>query len=255
MKRITLTSSVLIGALTLTACMGNDAPDRTFDSPSSEASSSISLQGTGDGTVSPVAFADTESAPSGSLPGSVRINVPFVPQAPFAEWDELHQEACEEMSLLLVKAYLEGHAEYSPEEAEAELQDFIAWQTENGYSYDVSVGELATITKEKYGLNAVATYDITIDDIKRELAKGNPVIVPAAGQMLGNPYFSGDGPPYHMLVISGYDSDEFITQDVGTRRGKDYRYDQDVLFEAIHDWTGSKETIREGRKAMVVVTR
>jgi hypothetical protein len=71
--------------------------------------------------------------------------------------------------------------------------------------------------------------------------------------MLGNPYFSGDGPPYHMLVLTGYKRGKFITNDPGTRRGEGYMYKEDVIMNAIHDWAGSKETIRDGEKAMMVV--
>lgn len=195
-----------------------------------------------------------ETSQPTTLPRSVQIDVPFVSQAPFANWDDLHQEACEEMSFLLVKHYLEGTA-VNPEIAERELQDMVAWMTANGYSYDVTAEQLAGVIEEKYGMKATVTYDISIDDIKRELAKGNPVILPLAGQRIGNPYFSGDGPPYHMLVVTGYDSDEFITNDVGTKRGEDFKYPQQTLFDAIHDWTGDKATIEEGRKAMLVVTK
>ncbi len=89
--------------------------------------------------------------------------------------------------------------------------------------------------------------------MKNELAKGYPIIVPMAGRDLGNPYFSGEGPWYHALVIIGYDKTSFITNDPGTRRGEHYRYKYDVLMNAIHDWTGVKENIRDGRKVALVV--
>ena len=79
--------------------------------------------------------------------------------------------------------------------------------------------------------------------------------VPVAGRELGNPYFSGGGPWYHMLVITGYDGNRFITNDPGTKRGEDYKYSADVLIEAIHDWTGSKDTITSGAKTAVVIER
>jgi Peptidase_C39 like family len=227
-----------------------DSAEVNFASPpaAQQADANASVPAMAPSSTAPVANQDA------SLPRSVQIDVPFMSQAPFANWDDLHQEACEEMSFLLVKHYLEG-TPVNPEIAERELQDMVAWMTANGYSYDVTAEQLAGIVEEKYGMNATVTYDITIDDIKRELAKGNPVILPLAGQRIGNPYFSGDGPPYHMLVVTGYDSDEFITNDVGTKRGEDFKYPQQKLFDAIHDWTGDKATIEEGRKAMLVVTK
>jgi len=42
-----------------------------------------------------------------------------------------------------------------------------------------------------------------------------------------------------MLLLKGYTSDgEFITNDPGTRNGRNYVYKQAVLMAAIHDWNG-----------------
>ena len=62
----------------------------------------------------------------------------------------------------------------------------------------------------------------------------------------------GDGPLYHMLVVKGYTKDgTIITNDPGTRRGADFLYDPDALFNAVHDWNGGN--VNEGAKVMVVV--
>jgi len=68
-----------------------------------------------------------------------------------------------------------------------------------------------------------------------------------------NPYFSGEGPWYHMLVLTGYGWWDFITNDPGTRRGAGYEYRFSTLLNAIHDWTGIKEEIRKGRSAVLVL--
>ena len=88
-----------------------------------------------------------------------------------------------------------------------------------------------------------------------EIAKGNPVIIPAAGRDLDNPYYSGDGPWYHMLLVTGYDKKYFITNDPGTRQGLDYKYKHKKLVNAIHDWTGVKEEIRSGVPRMMIIER
>jgi hypothetical protein len=245
------------GAAWLAFMFFGQKPEVTFRAPVAQVSGNISssLDATDDGAQNTGARGqELGNGESSSLPRSVQIDVPFVPQAPFALWDDLHQEACEEMSFLLTKHYLDG-TPVTPELAERELQEMVRWMTQNGYAYDVTVEQLAGVIEEHYGMKAAVTYDIEIDDIKHELARGNPVILPLAGQRIGNPYFSGEGPPYHMLVVTGYDNDEFVTNDVGTKRGEGFRYPQHVLFDAIHDWTGDKETIDEGRKAMLVVTR
>ena len=84
------------------------------------------------------------------------------------------------------------------------------------------------------------------------------VLVPTNGQALGNPYYRPPGPERHYLVIKGYDSrtEEFITNDPGTKRGQDYRYKQDVLFKAIRDYSsGYHEPIKDIRKVMIVVEK
>lgn len=146
----------------------------------------------------------------------------------------------------------------TPAAAEDELQKLVSWMTERGYSYDVTIAELAQVAREYYGLHARIRDDVSEESIKEELAAGRPVIIPAAGRMLGNPYFSGEGPWYHMLVITGYREGlfgtAFITNDPGTKRGDGYEYKADVVLNAIHDWTGVKEEIAQGKKTMLIVT-
>ena len=237
--RNSLAITVTLSAL-LVGCTA--APDVVFTAP----------QDTAPAPQEEIADDHDDLAEESLVPESVQIRMTFVPQAPFANWDEAHGEACEEMSLILVHHYLKG-TPLSFEQAEQELQALLKWETENGYDIDVTAEEVAQIARDYYGHEAKAVSNITIDDIKKEVAQGNPVIVPAAGRKLGNPYFSGAGPWYHMLVVTGFDNDEFVTHDVGTKRGENYRYDQHVFFDAIHDWTGVKEEIEKGPKAMVVV--
>ena len=205
------------------------------------------------------AIEETESQASSSvasaLPPRVVIQVPFASQAPLGDWGMPYQEACEESSLILVHHYLTGEA-MSPEIMDAEIRKMADYEVnELGFHADTTAEETGLVAQKFYGHKATVYYDITIDDIKKQIAAGNPVIVPLAGRDIGNPYYSGLGPWYHMLVITGYDSKNFITNDVGTKRGEGYKYPQQVLYEAIHDWTGAKENIRSGRKAMLVVTR
>ncbi len=142
----------------------------------------------------------------------------------------------------------------SRENAEVELQKLIAWELEHGYAEDLTAEQLGTIAKEYYGFSYTTSAPVSVESIEAQLQDGIPVIVPAAGRELGNPYFSGTGPWYHMLVITGYDDGRFITNDPGTKRGQNFVYDKHVLLSAIHDWAGVKEEIRTGKKTMLVVT-
>ena len=134
-----------------------------------------------------------------------------------------------------------------------EILDIVAWETEHGYPQDVTVEELAAIARDYYGHSAEVRTDVSEASVKAEIASGNPVIFPLAGREIGNPYYSGEGPWYHMLVVTGYDASRFVTNDVGTRRGEDYAYPYATLLDAVHDWTGVKEEIGSGPKAMLIV--
>ena len=189
-----------------------------------------------------------------SLPPSINLGVPFTPQAPFANWDEVHEEACEEASLLMVARYKKGGTIDSPSDAEQELFKLVDFENKIfGYYKDTTAEETARVGREYYGFKKTRViYEFTVDTIKRELAAGNPIIVPAAGRELGNPYFTSPGPLYHMLVIRGYTSDgKFITNDPGTRRGEEYTYKFDILMNAIHDWNGGD--VVNGKKVIIVL--
>ncbi|HCI04047.1 MAG: C39 family peptidase [Candidatus Peribacteraceae bacterium] len=190
---------------------------------------------------------------SEDIPKKTQINVPFSPQAPHANWDDPYQEACEEIALIMGHYFLEG-LELTPEIADKEILDLVKWEEEHGYPEDVTLEQLNQIGCEYYkDCTNFVINQVTTESIKEELAKGNPIIIPAAGRRLLNPYFSGDGPWYHMLVVKGYDRNEFITNDPGTKRGKGYKYKYNVLVNAIHDWTGIKEEIGLGQKKMLVI--
>ncbi len=189
-----------------------------------------------------------------SIPGKIFVEVPFTTQAPFGAWDQYHEEACEEASLIMVAHYLNGKV-LNKDTAEQEIQDLIKFEIEHYGDYtDSDASQVIKLAEDFYGItNLKVVYDFNPIDLKKELAKGKPIIVPAAGRELGNPNFTPPGPLYHMLVLVGYSGDEIITNDPGTRKGEGYRYNIDVLYNAIHDFPGDKNKIREGKKAMIVL--
>lgn len=195
-----------------------------------------------------------QSSTADALPASVRLQVPFTPQAPTANWNPPFDEACEEVSYLMVEYMMQGKT-FTPQSAEAAIAEFVQWQQEQGLGVDITISQLAQAVEQKYGRNpeVFTGNEVTVQKIEQLLNDGYPVIIPAAGQLLGNPYFSGDGPPYHMLVITGYDANNFITNDPGTKRGEGFAYSKNHLVNVIHDWNGSKDTITSGQKAMMIV--
>lgn len=172
-----------------------------------------------------------------ALPKQVRLAVPFLVQAPFANWDALHEEACEEASMLMVEHFLKGQPLQSLQEEDKKLIAQVRYQEQNGYKVDLSLKQVADIMRDYYGIsNARIETDFTIEDMKRELANGKPIIVPAYGKALPNPFFRSGGPEYHMLVITGYDEKGFISNDPGIRQGANFRYTYDSLYTAINNW-------------------
>lgn len=192
------------------------------------------------------------------IPARREIAVPFSAQAPFGDWGQPWQDACEETSVLMAVAWARGF-DLNPDFAATEILRGVAFENRVlGYHQDTNVADTARLFREFYHYENVDiwTSGVTIEDVKKELARGNLVIVPLAGKILAkeNPYFTSP-PHYHMVVIRGYDeiAQEFIVNEPGTRHGEAFRYSFENLFAAIHDWTGSAETILDGQKAMLVV--
>lgn len=191
----------------------------------------------------------------------ILLDVPFTAQAPFGQWsDPIYQNACEEASLLVADLWIKGIKSISKEQATLELKKFADFEIEkyNNF-YDHSAVDTGQLMRDYFNYNNIEVKeDISIDDIIDELLNGNLVITPMNGQILNNPYYTPPGPAEHMLVIIGYDwnTKEFITNDVGTRQGEKFRYDQDILWQAIRDYpTGYKEPILEINKVMIIIKK
>ncbi|MDP3696509.1 MAG: C39 family peptidase [Candidatus Taylorbacteria bacterium] len=189
-----------------------------------------------------------------TIPDTINLAVPFTVQAPNANWDEVHQEFCEEASVLMAASYIKGWDIPNADIADRKMFEIKTFEEQRfGYYKDTTAEETATILREFYGIDKVKViYEPTTLDIKKALADGKAVLAPAAGRQLGNPYFRQPGPLYHMLVIKGYTKESnFITNDPGTRRGADYIYSPNILMNAIHDWNGGD--VEHGRKVIIIV--
>ncbi len=189
-----------------------------------------------------------------TIQGEVRLNVPFTSQAPHQNWNPPYNEACEEASLVMVEHYLRGQA-LTSQAADPAIQYLVNKETEKGWGIDISALQTGMLAKDLFNRNykIYRGPTVTKDNIKLLLSSGYPVIVPVAGRELNNPNFRGDGPPYHMIVLTGYDRDNFYAHDPGTQFGGHYSYPQQTILNAIHEWTGSKSTIKQGEKAILVL--
>jgi hypothetical protein len=196
------------------------------------------------------------TGPISALPVKTYLPVPFLCQAPYANWSQPWQDACEEACIIMAISYVKGDP-VTRKSGNLEILEMVGFQVkEYGGHYDLNAEQIAKLMKDYYKYDRIRVrYDVKTQDIKGELAKGNVVIAPMVGRMLGNPYYTPPGPVYHNMLFKGYDdrSGEFIANDCGTKRGRNYRYKYQVAYNAIHDWTGDKKTIAQGRKAIVVV--
>jgi hypothetical protein len=191
---------------------------------------------------------------------SVLLDVPFTAQAPLGEWFDPRQDyGCEEASSIMAYQWVSNEL-FTKLQVKNLIIDMSDWQLEldNNY-YDRSAMDTVTMFKEYFNYDQVSLiYDITIDDIKNQLAQGNLVVVPVHGQILNNPFFTPPGPIQHMVVVKGYDDEtkEFITNDPGTRRGENFRYSYSTLASALMDYeTGHGEPIVDKRTAMIVISK
>lgn len=193
---------------------------------------------------------------AGSVYAAPVLAVPFTSQAPAGNWASPWKDYCEEASVVMA-AHFVWRLPLSPEIANFEMSLIRQYEMAAfGRWRDTSIDETADILRRLYGVRDVATKEIaSLEDIAQELAAGKIVIVPTAGRLLKNPYFTPPGPAYHMLVIKGFDdrTREFIVNDPGTRRGDGLRYDAGVLFDAIHDWNAGD--VLNGDKRVMVVGR
>lgn len=189
------------------------------------------------------------------LPNKFSLVVPFTPQAPTANWDELHNEACEEASSIIVNSFFEGLTTLPPKLVEEEISKLTNWQTKNyGYSLSIDTEETAHMMEQVYGLKTEVV-DISEEAIKQALLDNKLIIYAANGKLLKNPYFKPPGPIYHMLVITGWDEDKFITNDPGTKRGLNYQYTYDTLYNASGNWSHSLHQVDLGDKKIIIVTK
>lgn len=188
-----------------------------------------------------------------ALPPEFNLSVPFTTQAPLVNWDHAHDEACEEAAALIVNAYWRDQTFPDKAATDAKLLAIEAWETERfGYYESTTIEETVVVLKEYFKLTDVDIIsNPTIEQLKRFIFKGKPVMVPSAGRLLGNPNFRSPGPVFHYLVLKGYATDTFITNDPGTRKGADYVYSTETIMNAMHDWNGGD--VENGRPAVIVV--
>lgn len=203
-----------------------------------------------------------------SLPKEINLDVPFTSQAPEKNWGQPWQDACEEAVVLMLDAYYKEY-NLSPLFAKDEILKMVDWE-ENvmdwGRSIEIEKVQMLydefilgksqpeagqPLADKVTNFKSKVIVDPTVEQIKKFIAVGNPVLVVADGKVLPNPHFRAGGPEYHALIIRGYTEDSFITNDPGTQFGENFVYKYDELMNAIHDWNGGD--VKNGRSVVLVI--
>lgn len=194
-------------------------------------------------------------------PQYVDTAVPFTAQAPLGQWNNpVFQDGCEEASILMAMAWVGKASIASPTQASSAISQISDFELEKyGEFRDRSAKDAATLIHDFYEYPYIEFHkNISAEDIITQLQQGNVVIVPVNGQKLENKNFTPPGPERHMLVVRGWDpkTQEFITNDPGTRLGNGYRYKKELFASALRDYkTGYHEAIPNIKKNMIVISR
>lgn len=164
------------------------------------------------------------------------LETPFICQAPLETTEnwKSHEDSCEEAAVLQAYLYETGKTMTKPE-ANDEILKMKDWQNKNfGNNHDLYADELKTFINGFYGIpldEIEIVYKASMQDIEKYINEEHPIIVPIMGNILNNPYYPYPG--YHMLIAIGYTESRIITNDNGTRRGKDFSYDKETFKEAM----------------------
>lgn len=170
------------------------------------------------------------------------IAVPFVLQAPYSKWVQPYEDACEEAVIVMLDAFVkvDTRDRLPADEADQRILAIVALERKVlGYDRDTSVATMIGLINEYFTFEAYAVRNPSIEQVKAEIDAGLPVVIPAWGKTLkkANPYFSQPGPTYHTILITGYDDakQQFITQEPGVGRGRNYRYSYKIVMDALAD--------------------
>lgn len=183
-----------------------------------------------------------------SVSAATMLDVPFTAQSPYFDWIQPWEDACEESVISMVDVFYRQKAYADQADAAAHISHIFAIKEQYyGVSLDEDTRTMTDLINNFLSWEAYIVEQPSIDLIKEQVRAGHPVIVPTAGKELYNPYFFDGGPPYHTIIISGFDdaTQEFITQEPGTRRGQDYRYSYATIMNAMHDFT-TRSTMQAG---------
>jgi hypothetical protein len=256
MKQILL----IIAIFSLTACSpevqnfkSNVPVVNTIDGELVGSIETKKVEPTDDPIVAPIgATSGATMEPQSVIPSQINLDVPFFPQAPDGNWGLPWQEACEEAASTLAYYYASGKP-LTKAKFKQEIENLVAWEIKNFGDYkDTDIAQTAEMIREYFGYkNLEIIENPTVEQMKKFLSEKKAIVAPFAGRELKNPYYTGKGPIYHMMVIKGYDDKNFIVNDNGTRRGHNYIYTYETIMSAMHEWNAKDMDL--GAKKVIVL--
>lgn len=177
----------------------------------------------------------------------LKLSVPYISEVPDGKWFGSWKNACEEASIAMVDRYYAGMIKTTTAWQKAYMSNLFVierrlWKSDA----NTDVAMTVKLINDNSSFGAFAKEAPSIDDIKKELDAGRPVIAPIDGFKLANKNipFLASGSGYHMFVIIGYDDEKrvFIVHDNGDlKEGVNIEYGYDRVMETMRDYSFARK--------------
>ena len=186
----------------------------------------------------------------------VMHDVPFICQAPMAEWDDYrHQDGCEEACGAMALSWVRRELILAKEVAKKRILDFCEYEeVALGFCEDTGVDDTVRMIEGFWEISIVSLWQPTVSQLKTLLRTGHIMPIPINGTLRGLRSERIDGDKIllnynlhesdrHMVLLIGYNDEKgtFIVHDPGTKNGACYNFDQQEFVESICDYpSGSR---------------
>ncbi len=187
---------------------------------------------------------------------TVQLDIPYINESPDGSWTGPWKNACEEASIAMIENFYLGKKDVTIKEAMNFMSVLFTKQNQIwGSNADADAARSTKLIDEYTNYNAVIKDNPTIEEIKTELQRKRPVIIPVYGKTLKNSNipFLATGSYYHMMIIIGYDDEtqEFITNDTGDiKTGANHRYKYGTIMDSLHDFNFAEHKANGPAKAI-----
>ncbi len=194
------------------------------------------------------------------IPKEKILDIKFYSQAIRWNFKAPYQDFCEEASilngyyyLLWTKPNLDNYDKDLWKMKKFEDENFKWWYISTSLQENVELLKAFQWTNQKVFAKIIE--NPTIEIIKENIAKWNPVVVPTYGKWLNNPYFTWEWPTYHNLLIKWYKDDIFITNEVWISKWDNFEYNQKLLIDNIFNYDPDlyPNRFKEGKKEIMVL--